>query len=466
METRPRTRLLRRALVVAALGALVVPATADAAKKTKLPAITNVTPKNVSVGETLVINGKNFRVGKAKNTVMFKRDGGKALFIKSGLATKRQIAVVIPKSLEKYMATTAGKPVATRFRLRVLTTKLAKRFTAVTTSPVIGPERPTVTAPPVAPDGDCDGDGALNRDDADDDNDLLGDAQEIALKLNPCSGDSDGDIDYDGDGLDLATEYHLWKYSYEVNHSATRTLTPLSYTDGAQYSLSQLAGGNGMRQPTMTVGNYQPPQSFRNWANVTGYGTVQLYSRDITHTRSPYDLYDMNLDGTVTSVATGHQRRPEATYWDDDGNGLVSDDERDEDGDGLSNYYEIGGPLSSADWWSACYPEDGAYPIKYVGTQPDDADTDGDGILDGADDQDFDDVPNIMEVSRNMAGNWPRNAGCGTGGTTDPSAPAGSYVNPFNPCLPDPDSRTCPRHPIIGQAYAPFIKDWKPLISN
>src|SRR3954453_11724243 len=101
METRPRTRLLRRALVAAALGALVVPATADAAKKkTKMPVITKVTPKNASVGQTLIISGKNFRVGKSKNTVLFKRDGGKALFVKGGLATKRQIAVVIPASLE------------------------------------------------------------------------------------------------------------------------------------------------------------------------------------------------------------------------------------------------------------------------------------------------------------------------------------------------------------------------------
>ena len=54
MDTRPRTRLLRRAIVVAALGALVVPATADAAKKTKLPVITKVAPKTLNVGDTLV----------------------------------------------------------------------------------------------------------------------------------------------------------------------------------------------------------------------------------------------------------------------------------------------------------------------------------------------------------------------------------------------------------------------------
>src|SRR3954454_6123272 len=272
MDTRPRTRLLRRTIVVAALGALVVPATADAAAKT--PVITKVTPKNVSVGETLIVNGKNFKVGKGKNTLLFKRDGGKALFVKAGLATKKQIAVVIPKKLEAYMANSAGKPVAGRFRIRVLSSKLSKAFTATSKSPIIGPEKPRVDPPaPIAPDGDCDGDGVLNSADSDDDNDLLADTLEVQLKLNPCSGDSDGDgvedgfefqsaldlnnddyqhlnyitpypfktpypnplfadanVDYDGDGLTLSAEYNLWKYTYTVNHTATRTLAPLSYS--------------------------------------------------------------------------------------------------------------------------------------------------------------------------------------------------------------------------------------------
>ena len=165
------------------------------------------------------------------------------------------------------------------------------------------------------------------------------------------------------------------------------------------------------------------------------------------------------------STGTGAQYRAEATYWDLDRDGFVSDDERDEDADGLNNYYEVNGPMT-AGWWKACYPKDGEYPIKYAGTKAYDADSDGDGILDGADDQDFDDVPNIMELSRNMAGN-----------VADQRAPAASaapglrplrtrrYVNPFNPCLPDVHSRTCPRHPVIGQAWAPFIADWEPVIA-
>src|SRR5262249_13142385 len=104
---------------------------------------------------------------------------------------------------------------------------------------------------------------------------------------------------------------------------------------------------------------------------------------------------------------------------------------------------------------------------NYAGTSAYDADSDGDGILDGADDQDFDDIPNIMELSRNMAGNRPRQANCDSNGLSqDGLAPSTTWVQPFNPCLPDRHSRTCPRHPIIGSTYPPFDPQWVPLILN
>ena len=143
----------------------------------------------------------------------------------------------------------------------------------------------------------------------------------------------------------------------------------------------------------------------------------------------------------------------------------MSDDERDEDGDGLTNYDETGGPMSSATWWSKCYTTDGAYPIKYAGekpypivyagTEPDDRDSDGDKVRDGADDQDHDDVPNLMELSRNMAGNMPLQGACGATGSY-PGGPATTWVSPFNPCLPFDYSRTCPVAIPFGGAWAPF----------
>ena len=43
------------------------------------------------------------------------------------------------------------------------------------------------------------------------------------------------------------------------------------------------------------------------------------------------------------------------------------------------------------------------YYVGYPGTNLADGDTDGDGVRDGADDDDHDDIPNLMELSRNDA---------------------------------------------------------------
>jgi hypothetical protein len=506
MVLRPRTRpLLRRAVAAAALGALIVPAVADAkAKKPKAPVITKVTPKTALVGAKLTIKGKHFKRGKGKNSVLFRRDKGKALFVKADVSTTKKLTVVIPPTLEKYMAKKGDSAVATRFRLRVLASKLSKRYTSRKASPTIGPARPTGTAPgggnsagagvPAVPDGDCDADGVLNRADGDDDNDLLDDALELRLGLDPCAGDTDGDgvedgfeyqsaidlndddyqspnyvvpypaktpypnplfkdadTDFDGDSLSQMTEYKLWKYTYEVNHTATRTLSPLSYSDGAQYSLSN---------PLQPASSYLPPRTFRDWTVASGYRYPQVID-PVAQTPYPAKLlFDMNHDGTESA--------DEIDYNDFDGDTFISDDERDEDADGLTNFDEDTGRMDPG-WWGACYADEGAFPIVYPATLPFDADTDGDGILDGADDQDFDDVPNIQELSRVAAGGSLQGAckpATGQTGDANPWAHLGVYVNPYNPCLPNPASRTCPRHPAMGLGYAPFKADWAPFVLN
>src|ERR1700754_2758224 len=129
MVLRPRTRpLLRRAGAAAALGAMIVPAAPDA--KTKAPVITKVTPKTALVGTKMTIQGKYFKRGKAKNSVLFRRDNGKALFVKADVSTTKKLVVVLPPTLEKFMAQKGGTAVATRFRLRVLAAKLSKKYTS------------------------------------------------------------------------------------------------------------------------------------------------------------------------------------------------------------------------------------------------------------------------------------------------------------------------------------------------
>ena len=150
--------------MTAALGALFVPATAGAATK-HTPTISKVAPKTTYVGKTLTIQGKYFTRGKGKNSVWFKRDRGKSLLVKADVSTTRKLQVVIPKALEKYMAIKAGQPVATRFRLRVLSSRLGKAYTSVSRSPLIGPEQPKDDGSKANTDasGDCDGDGDQER---------------------------------------------------------------------------------------------------------------------------------------------------------------------------------------------------------------------------------------------------------------------------------------------------------------
>jgi hypothetical protein len=147
----------------------------------------------------------------------------------------------------------------------------------------------------------------------------------------------------------------------------------------------------------------------------------------------------------------------ERYYWDYDFNDRVSDDERDEDADGLTNFDEFAGAMTAA-LWKGCYQRETSFPILYSGTSMVDADSDGDDILDGADDQDFDDVPNIMEISRSMASGrpWANPLPCDSKNAVADPTPAEGFVQPFNPCLPDRKSRTCLLHPIIDRPFPPF----------
>jgi hypothetical protein len=519
MELRARIRpFSRRAAFLAATAALLVSAlagalapSADAAKKKKkAPVITSVAPKDVAVGEDLTIRGRNFVSGRNKNTVVFKRKGARAVFVKAGVSTKKMLRVTVPAKVQKYFVIKAGNPVPTRFRLRVLAKKFGKRFTRRSLSPLVSGPRPPK---PIVPDdqGDCDSDGTKNKYDADDDNDLLSDVSEKALGIDPCKLDTDGDgvedgyeyqsakdlnddeyqgdpnevlpypgkrpypnplfadanVDYDGDSLTLAEEQSLWKYTYGVNLSAGRTLTTLSYSDGSQYSIHKRV--DGRRVPALPASGYNRHGQFLTWAVSKKYLTVKIPMAlsGVAGTPGWFDVRDANLNGAVESS--------EANYFDHRLNGWLSDDERDEDADGLSNFDETHGRLTPG-YWAACYAMEKPFGVPYAGPKVDDNDSDGDGVLDGADDQDHDDIPNIMELSRWAASGHddsqpgsPCRVKAGIvydqtdlnndGKPDNPNAiHPNDYgrVNPFNPCLPATNSRTCTVHPGISGAAAPF----------
>jgi hypothetical protein len=363
---------------------------------------------------------------------------------------------------------------------------------------VIGPEKAAGDDAPGsgAPDGDCDGDHVVNSVDTDDDNDLLPDTTELRYKLDPCNADTDGDLvtdgyeyrsaqdlnndeyqepngavpypgkrpypnpldkadadtDFDGDSLTLVEEFRLWqKYG-----DPSAGLDHLNYSDGMQYSDFTYVQGD-RRRPNLPAAGYAKQQAFLNWASGAGYLNVL-----VNGVGPSLDIRDADRDGTLEGSRAGYLQT-EDLYYDLDKDTWLSDDERDEDADGLTNYDEAHGRMI-ADYWKSCYKMESVFHIKYVGTDLADPDSDGDGVLDGADDQDHDDLPNLMELSRNAASSaarfdWDPADGvlCKLDKNKTPNmanpSPWEGRVNPFNPCLPDTGSRTCPR--IAGE-WAPF----------
>jgi len=490
---------LRRAAFVAALGAIMAPATAGAAvqaeasakKKAKPPVVTRVSPMNVAIGQKLEIRGRNFLRGRNRNTVVFKRTGGKGIFVKADVGTRKLLRLTVPAKLKPALATRAGVPMPTRFRLRVLAKKFGKRFTSSRLSPVVGPELPPTPATPprAAASGDCDGDGIPNGVETDDDGDLLSDELELRYKTDGCKADTDGDgvtdgyevqsardlnddeyqisqavlpypekrpypnalfpdadVDYDGDSLTLHEEFELWT-AFRDNAG----LDPLIYSDGNQYSLYD-RDGSGHRPGAPRHDPFAKHNEFLSWAGANGYLTVSSPT-------GTFDLRDFNHDGTVSASrevdgVEPDYYRSELSYYDFDSNGKLSDDERDEDADGLTNYDEAHGRLLPS-YWSGCYARETTYQVPYAGTSMVDPDTDGDGVRDGADDQDHDDIPNLAEMSRNAASGHRIVNACNDKDAVKRASDEGR-VNPFNPCLPNPAARTCTRHPGLGGAAAPF----------
>jgi hypothetical protein len=120
--------------------------------------------------------------------------------------------------------------------------------------------------------------------------------------------------------------------------------------------------------------------------------------------------------------------------------GDLTDDERDADNDGLSNVVEYSF-TGTQDWWAkGPYKNEKPYKWRtFADPSPIDPDSDGDGVLDGADDQDVDGYENYTEMELARGG-------------------SGLYVNPFNPCLPNPYALTCSRYVPLddGSIYPPF----------
>jgi hypothetical protein len=399
-------------LAVSAAAVLALPAgTAVAKKAPKYPVITKVTPMKVGVGDLLTIKGRGFRAGKNKNTIVFKRAGQRAVFVKAESATTTSITLHVPLKLQAYMKVENNVAIPSLFAIRVIAKRFGQKFTSRKLSPMVGPAGSGITAPGVTPPSayeqclaKADGTPA-----GDEDKDSLTNGLEKSVGLDPCRVDSDTDGLNDGWEYQSAIDLNSRAYPYPGKKPWPNPLDPTDVNSDFD--------GDGLLAW----------EEFQLWQYVG----------------SPF-----NADGTLGAYSDGTQNtgsvlptsgNPSLQALDLDRDGNLTDDERDADSDGLSNMIEYNNE-GTQDWWKkGPYKEEKPYFWRtFADVNPIDPDSDGDGVLDGADDQDADSYDNYTEMEFNF-----RQA---------------LFVNPFNPCLPDPYALTCSRYIPLddGSVYPPF----------
>lgn len=419
-------RLMTICLLALSAVALVaaVPGVVLAKPSGPKPQITQVSPMRVSVGKLLTIRGKHFRSSIKGNTVIFRAGNGRTAFAKPRRASSNKLVVRVPAAVARLLAVKNSKQRPTRLKLRVL----AGKFSAYTSKRL----SPVVTGV-----GAGDGGGSTNNacgTGSDWDGDLLSNSLEIAIGTDPCLKDTDKD------GVEDGYEYQS---ALDLNHYPVNP--PLPYPGKRPYPNPLDPGdpstdydGDGL-----TLG-----EEYAAWVNFSSDG----------HARAgrPASLSNLSYsDGLQRSAAVAAPSGLLANWvLDMDHNGVLSDDERDVDGDGISNWDEQHGRFIET-WWPAQHdgtnePKESKYPgINYLdvadlstGLALTNPDMDGDGIPDGADDQDHDGLSNQFELNR--PGNW-KAVAIDVFPATNPWA----YVNPFNPCKPFNSTR-CHSHPPFG----------------
>ena len=448
-------RLLRTLSLSACLLALLAPAAAAASK---VPTIRSVSPKKVSVGEKLVLRGKNFLPGKGKSRVYFLRGRGKLAWAKAESASKTRLVVTVPDTIVEHLTRSGAGFAYTRFQLRVLGKKFGKP-TAPRRSPLITAAAPVDTGggtggPTNAPDGDCDADGTKNSVETDDDNDIVIDTtEEQTTKTDPCDNDTDGDGIEDG---------YEWNSALDLNNNPAYVLpypakrpypNPLDGTDAnTDYD------GDGLYMV----------DEYRLWITFGGHVTPLNYS-DGTQTTSNENMSANQVDYDGNGAVSADESTLATWALDINGDGTLRDDERDADHDGLTNWDEVHGRMTQ-DWWDAAYskqPKETRYLLTYGPVDLADADSDGDGRKDGGDDQDHDGFSNAWEVRRPMvtrpgatptiplADSWPLTY-VSVKWPNNPNPWA--RTQPYNPCKPI-FSETCHAHPPFS--YYPDEEDWE-----
>jgi IPT/TIG domain len=450
-----RRNLFGCLLALAALAALVAaPGTLAKKASKRTPAITKVSPMRVKVGGTLTIKGRNFKSKARQNTVIFRASNGRSAFVKPRRASRTKLVLTVSERVARLLTVKSSSQQPTRLKLRVLAGKFSS-FTSKRLSPVV------VGLSSGSGDGGGGGSSNVCEDDSDHDNDLLSNSLEKSIGTDPCLEDTDADGMGDGWEYYSAKDLNIKAVPYPGKQPYPNALDP---SDGKTGSFSRYDfDGDGLT----TYEEYRAWKRSGSSFDASAVGGTDLASA------LGYS------DGTKVSRPTA---TPAVPFWQSSSHGLANptepfpalynlhgdsawhDDERDADADGLVNWIESSRGPGKTTWWASFFASDGhaaaAWPdpasetapcdTQYFGafsqrpyTQLDmtDGDVDGDGLLDGEDDQDFDDVSNIREIYELFSDlDSDGQLVCGT--ESYPSR-GGQGVNAFNPCAPNPASRTC-----------------------
>jgi hypothetical protein len=441
---------MRRLLTIClfALAAVLVAAPAALAASGPAPTITRVKPMRVSVGNLITISGKNFKAQRNRNTVIFRAPNGRTAFAKPRRSTTRKLVVRVPAAVARLLRVSNSRQRPTRLKLRVLSGQFSK-FTTRRLSPVVT----GVGDGDGGPGGGGGGGGGtvVCNDSADHDGDLLPNTLELAIGTDPCLADTDNDQMTDGWEYWSARDLNRKALPYPGKRPFPNALDP---SDGAPAPARFSAidfDGDGLSSV----------EEYRAWRKTgSGYDSSR---EDGTDLESPLSY----SDGTQYSRASEDPHvpslRPPAGW---------TDDERDADGDGLPNVIESVHGAGQPSWWAGFYGLD-AHKAEPWGPKPAttcdsqefgtfeqrpfaeldmaDPDVDGDGLLDGLDDQDNDGVTNIQEMYEATVSDldtdgvtWSCDGSVYPAIDIDPGAGVTPMVvNAFNPCAPDPDSPTC-----------------------
>ena len=413
-----RVQIITTAALSAA-AVLALPAgTAVAKKAPKYPVVTKVTPMTVGVGDLMTISGRGFRAGKNKNTVVFKRAGQRAIFVKAESATTTKLSLHAPLKLQAYMDLQNGQPQPSVFAIRVISKRFGQKFTGKSLSPTIGPAGTGIQAPGTTPASAYEQclTAAQANPAGDEDKDSLSNGLEKSIGTDPCRLDTDTDGLSDGWEYQSALDLNSRAYPYPGKKPWPNPLDP---TD-----LNSDFDGDGLAAW----------QEYQLWQYV---GSPLGAGGDL----AAYSDGTQNTGGQVLTAGN-----PSLQALDLNGDGNLTDDERDADNDGLSNMVEYTNE-GTQKWWKDVYNKEKPYTARVLAEpSPIDPDSDGDGVLDGADDQDVDGYDNFteMELARSRSG---------------------LFVNPYNPCLPNPYAITCSRWVPIdaGSVWPPFDGTFKPM---